>query len=151
MRNLKKILALVLALVLSLSLVTIASGADFNDADEIELTEAVDVMTAIGVLEGHNTGDFAPKGTLTREQAAKIITYMLLGDSADRLSVASTSFSDVAANHWSAADIEYCTTLGIIAGYGDGRFNPSGTLTGYAFAKMLLTALGYDATTEGDQ
>ena len=148
MRNLKKILALVLALVLSLSLVTIASGADFNDADEIELTEAVDVMTAIGVLEGHNTGDFAPQGTLTREQAAKIITYMLLGDSADRLSVASTSFSDVAANHWSAADIEYCTTLGIIAGYGDGRFNPSGTLTGYAFAKMLLTAIGYDAEIE---
>ena len=105
MRNLKKILALVMALVLSLSLVTIASGADFNDADEITLTEAVDVMTAIGVLEGHNTGDFAPKGTLTREQAAKIITYMLLGENADRLSVASTSFSDVAATRWSAADI----------------------------------------------
>ena len=109
MRNLKKILALVLALVLSLSLVTIASGADFNDADEIELTEAVDVMTTIGVFEGHNTGAFAPKGTLTREQAAKIITYMLLGESADRLSVGSTSFSDVSASYWAAADIEYCT------------------------------------------
>ena len=74
MRNLKKILALVLALVMSLSLVTIASGADFNDADEITLTEAVDVMTAIGVLEGHNTGDFAPQGTLTREPAGPPLT-----------------------------------------------------------------------------
>ena len=148
MRNLKKILALVLALVLSLSLVTIASGADFNDADEIELTEAVDVMTTIGVLEGHNTGDFAPQGTLTREQAAKIITYMLLGENAERLSVSSTSFSDVAADRWSAADIEYCTTLGIIAGNGDGTFGPTKALTGYAFAKMLLTALGYKADAE---
>ena len=149
MRNLKKILALVLALVLSLSLVTIASGADFNDADEITLTEAVDVMTTIGVLEGHNTGDFAPQGTLTREQAAKIITYMLLGENADKLSVGSSRYSDVAVTRWSAPAIEYCATLGIVAGNGDDTFNPAGTLTGYAFAKMLLTALGYKAETEG--
>ena len=149
MRNLKKILALVLALVLSLSLVTIASGADFNDADEITLTEAVDVMTTIGVFEGHNTGAFAPKGTLTREQAAKIITYMLLGENADKLSVGTSRYSDVAVTRWSAPAIEYCATLGIVAGNGDSTFNPAGTLTGYAFAKMLLTALGYKAETEG--
>ena len=149
MRNLKKILALVLALVMSLSLVTIASGADFTDADEIELTEAVDVMTTIGVFEGHNTGAFAPKGTLTREQAAKIITYMLLGENADKLSVGTSRYSDVAVTRWSAPAIEYCATLGIVAGNGDGTFNPAGTLTGYAFAKMLLTALGYKSSVEG--
>ena len=149
MRNLKKILALVLALVMSLSLVTIASGADFTDADEIELTEAVDVMTTIGVFEGHNTGAFAPKGTLTREQAAKIITYMLLGENADKLSVGTSRYSDVAVTRWSAPAIEYCSTLGIVAGNGDGTFNPAGTLTSYAFAKMLLTALGYKSSAEG--
>ena len=149
MRNLNKILALVLALVMSLSLVTIASGADFTDADEIEFTEAVDVMTTIGVLEGHNTGAFSPKGTLTREQAAKIITYMLLGENADKLSVSSSRYSDVAVTRWSAPAIEYCATLGIVAGNGDNTFKPANTLTGYAFAKMLLTALGYKAETEG--
>ena len=73
---------------------------------------------------------------------------MLLGENAERLSVASSSFSDVSASYWAAADIEYCTTLGIIAGNGDGTFGPTKALTGYAFAKMLLTALGYKADAE---
>ena len=75
MRNLKKILALALALVMSLSLVTVANAAiDFDDVDEIEHQEAVDVMTAIGVIDGMTADEFGPEGTLTREQAAKIIS-----------------------------------------------------------------------------
>ena len=74
MRNLKKILALVLALVMSLSLVTIANAVDFKDADEIDYEEAVAVMSAIGVIEGMDDGNFDPDGILTREQAAKLIT-----------------------------------------------------------------------------
>ena len=79
MRNLKKILALVLALVMSMSLVTIANASDFTDADDITYEEAADVMSTIGVIEGFEDGSFDPDGTLTREQAAKLVTYMLLG------------------------------------------------------------------------
>ena len=149
MRNLKKVLALVLALVMSMSLVTIANASDFTDSDKITYTEAVDVMTGIGVLNGLDTGAFNPTGTLTREQAAKIICTMLLGDNADKLGSTSSSFTDVAVTRWSSPYIEYCASSGIIAGVGNGQFNPTGKLTGYAFAKMLLVALGYNATTEG--
>ena len=34
---------------------------------------------------------------------------------------------------------------GILAGTGNGNFDPEGELTGLAFAKMMLVALGYDA------
>ncbi len=149
MRNLKKVLALVLALVMSLSLVTIANAADFTDVDEINYKEAVDVMTAIGVIDGLDTGAFNPKGILTREQAAKIICTMLLGDGAANLGTTTSSFTDVAPTRWSAPYIEYCASIGIIAGNGNGTFNPTGKLTGHAFAKMLLGALGYDAKAEG--
>ena len=118
MRNLKKVLALVLALVMSLSLVTIANASiDFTDADDVKYEEAVDVMSSIGVIEGFETGAFNPNGTLTREQAAKIITYMMLGQTqADKLVTTIAPYSDVAATRWSAGAIAYCTNEGILSG-----------------------------------
>ena len=126
MRNLKKVLALVLALVMSLSLVTIANAADFSDNADIDYSEAVDVMVAAGIIDGVGNNSFDPNGTLTREQAAKLITYMLLGENSDNLGVESSSFNDVAATRWSAPAIEYCATMGIIDGAGDGNFYPAG-------------------------
>ena len=149
MRNLKKILALVMALVMSLSLVTIANASDFTDSDEITYEEAADVMNAIGIIEGFEDGSFDPDGTLTREQAATLVTRMLLGDNADRLGIESSTFNDVAVDRWSAPYIEYCVSLGLIDGAGDGNFYPAGQLTGYAFAKILLTAIGYSSEKEG--
>ena len=148
MRNLKKILALVMALAMSLSLVTIANAVDFTDSDDINYEEAVEVMSAIGVINGMDDGSFDPNGTLTREQAAKLVTYMLMGDNAENLGVEGSTFKDVAATRWSASAIEYCVAMGIIDGAGDGNFYPAGQLTANAFAKVLLTALGYDSEAE---
>jgi hypothetical protein len=51
-------------------------------------------------------------------------------------------------DHAFAGVIAYCKTAGIISGYKDGSFQPGGTLTGYAFSKMLLGALGYKSDVE---
>ncbi len=143
----KKLLALVLALVMSMSLVTISNAADFADAKDIDNKEAVEVMNAIGVLIGDENGKFNPDANLTRAQAAKIICVMLLGkDAADGLNLKST-FSD--ASGWAESYIAYCASQGIVAGVGNGKFDPDGQLTGYQFAKMLLVALGYKADLEG--
>ena len=142
----KKLLALVLALVMSMSLVTISNAA-YSDKADIDLKEAVDVLSAVGVFEGSD-GRFDPKANLTREQAAKLVAYLQLGQkSADAL-VGGNKFTDVAANRWSAGYVDYCATTGVVAGVGNGQFNPTGSLTALQFGKMLLVCLGYDATTE---
>ena len=152
MRNLKRTLSLALAAVMLMGMMVVGAGAaskDFTDAGEIKNVEAVDVMVALGILEGGDKGDFQPNSILTREQAAKIICYLLLGtESAEKLTTNSAVFSDVAANRWSAPYISYCVNLGILAGDGQGHFFPEGKLTGAAFAKMLLVALGYDPKIE---
>ena len=146
----KKLLALVLALVMTLGLATIsANAATYSDADDIDYTEAVDVMSAIGVFNGMD-GAFNPDGTLTREQGAKIIAYMLLGEKkAEKLTVSNAPFEDVAADRWSAPYIAYCVANKIVDGIGNGKFDPAGQLTGHAFGKMLLTALGIEGEYTG--
>ena len=144
----KKLLALVLALVMSMSLVTISNAA-FKDADKIDYKEAVDVMNAVGVFVGDEKGNFNAKDNLTREQAAKIIAYLELGEKAADALVGSATFTDVAATRWSAGFVSYCAQAGVVSGNGDGTFAPAGQLTALQFGKMLLVEIGYDAKAAG--
>ena len=144
----KKLLALVLALVMSMSLVTISNAA-FKDADKIDYKEAVDVMNAVGVFIGDEKGNFNAKENLTREQAAKIIAYLELGSKAADALVGGATFTDVASTRWSAGFVGYCAQAGVVNGVGNSKFDPAGQLTALQFGKMLLVELGYDAKAAG--
>ena len=147
----KKFLSLVLALVMTMSLVTVSAGAkDFTDSSKIAYDEAVDVMSAVKVIDGYTDGSFNPSATLTRGAAAKIICNLILGPTTASALVADAApYKDVPTNHTFAGYIAYCQKEGIISGYADGTFKPANSLTGYAFMKMLLGALGYKADQEG--
>ena len=147
----KKFLSLVLALVMTMSLVTVSAGAkDFTDSSKIAYDEAVDVMSAVKVIDGYTDGSFNPSATLTRGAAAKIICNLILGPTTASALVADAApYKDVPTNHTFAGYIAYCQKTGIISGYADGTFKPANSLTGYAFMKMLLGALGYKADQEG--
>ena len=156
MRTLKKTLSLVLVVAMVLGLCVVGASAknavdDFTDADKIgtAYTEAVGVMTGIGVIKGMGDGTLSPTGNYTRAQAAKIITYMLIGEKAAESLVCTTApFEDVAANHWAAGYIAFCVEQGIIDGMSATTFEPEGQLTGFQWAKMLLCAVGFGSKGE---
>ena len=150
MRNLKKILALVLSLMMVLSVMVTASATDFADDADITNKEAVEVMSALGILKGVD-GKFVPNGTLERAQAAKIIAFIKLGPDTDELvkGTGSDKFTDVTGG-WAYDYISYCAGEGIISG-DQGKFFPKNTLTGYEFGKMVLNAAGIEGTYTGSQ
>ena len=144
----KKLLALVLALVMTMSLVTISNAA-FSDADKIDHKEAVEVMNALGVINGMPDGSFAPAGNVTRAEMAKMITIIMLGDiDAAAFKGTATDLTDIN-GHWAEGYIKYCYSQGVIAGRGDGTFAPNANVTAVEAAKMLLVAIGYNATVQG--
>ena len=153
MRNLKRALSLVLAAMMLIGMMVVGANAatkDFTDKDEIQNKEAVNVMVSLNVIAGKEDGSyFDPTGTLTRAEMAKLVTYVMNGGVEPVLGTKVTpTYSDIK-GHWAEKYIEYCTSMGIIVGDGAGKFNPEGTLTASQCAKMLLTAMNYDANVFG--
>jgi len=134
---------LVLLIAVVLSSLCITALADFSDHNEIgeAYREAVEKMTEKGILNGFPDGTFKPGNTLTREQGAKIVVYIVLGDKVNDLECDESPFEDVEKDRWSAPCIKWCADREILLGYGDGRFGPHDLLTGDQFAKMLMCAL----------
>ena len=128
---------------------TMFASAAFTDQADIKATDAVDMLVALGVVDGFEDGSFQPNGTVTRAQMAKMIYVLRTGKSdASAYNNDKTSFTDIN-SHWAAGYIKYCQSLGIIAGKSNTKFDPNGKVTAQEAAKMLLVTLGYNAEKAG--
>lgn len=156
MRNLKRVLSLVLASIMLVGMMVVGASAvdtynDFNDKDEIVNKDAVSLLVTLNVINGKEDGShFDPTGNVTRAEMAKMISVILNrgADINSQYATLNNGLTDVA-NNWAVGHINYCYSLDIIAGRGDGKFDPTANVTAVEAAKMLLSAAGYDASIEG--
>ena len=151
MRNLKKILALVLALVMSFSLMATANA--FTDSDKINGTyeEAVEVLSGLKVFQGYDNGSFVPQGSITRAEVAAIIYRIVTGDVTDKqvgIYADYNKFNDVKSTSWYAGYVNFCANAEYIKGYDAKTFGPNDPVTGYQALAMILRAVGYDKNGE---
>ena len=149
----KKLLALVLALVMTLSLAVVGSNAAFKDADKVNETysEAVNVLSGMKVFQGYIDGSFQPKGAITRAEVAAIVYRLYTGDVKDAqasLYATYNKFSDMNGAKWAAGYIGYCANAGLVKGYDAKTFGPADKVTGYQALAMILRAVGYDKNGE---
>ena len=163
MRNLKKFLALVLAMVMAMSLMVTANAATKSSKfpnEEIDpgLVEAVDVLAGLEVFKGQNTtgaadaeATFAPKEEITRKEVAALIYRVFSTDVKDtktHLYKDYANFSDVNSESWYAGYVGLCANHNIIKGSNNGRFYPDNKVTGYEVLAMILRVVGYDEEGE---
>ena len=101
MRTLKKVLALSLVFAMAF---TMMAGAAFKDQDKIDssLTDDIQLLTALGVFQGDENGNFNPTDNVRRSEAAKMI-YVLKNNGVVVGAVAFqgvSMYSDVPVGHW---------------------------------------------------
>ena len=154
MRNLKKILALVLALVMSLSLMATAGASQFPDVDEGNpYATAIDVLDELKVFQGFDDGTFKPTETLNRAQAAVLVYRIATGDVENKYLdnytfMQQSKFTDLDGYNWAKGYINYCQNAGIVVGTSATTFDPGAKVTGYQLLVMLLRTLGYGKAGE---
>ena len=155
MSNLKKVLALVLVLALSLTMFAgaIETVLPYDDVEELtaEQLDSLKLLYALGVIKGD--GDSVnPTDTLTRGELAAILYRLYTGDAEEKyVSTYSTDcpyFDDVEAGKWYVPYVNWAYIKGVIAGYGNGNFGPEDNVTGVQAATMLSRLVGYEIGSE---
>lgn len=121
----KKITAIILAVLMLASLTASASEIKFSDVAETDKGyEAIYKLVNAGVLVGDGDGTFRPNDGLTRAEFCKIINLIF-----NYKEKAETNFSDVKETDWYYNDVLIAKKAGYIAGYGDDTFRGENMLT----------------------
>lgn len=126
------------------AIVPVASAAEFQDAASISswAKEAVQFLTDKGYIQGDEKGNFNPAGTLTRAEAAEILSKAL-----DLKASGTEDFSDVSENDWFYNAV-LATSPELFDGMGNGKFEPKAQLTREQAAKVIVQ--GYQLTGKAD-
>ena len=125
------------------------AGAAFTDQADIKATDAVNMLSSLGVITGYTDGSYQPNKVVTRAEMAKMI-FVVRNNKIDDSAYQSnySKLTDIS-NHWAKGYIKFCESQGIIAGRGNNKFDPDSPVTGVEAAKMLLVVAGYDTDKAG--
>ena len=131
---------------------TMFAGAAFTDSADINAdnADAVELLTALNIIDGYEDGSFNPDGVVTRAEMAKMIYTIRNGgnDDASAYETVTTSFTDIN-GHWAEGYIKYLQNTGIVSGKSATKFDPDSQVTTGEAMKMALVLAGYDEAHAG--
>ena len=139
----KKALSIVIAMAMTLSLLTLGAAAKgtYSDTQGTWAEAAIERWRGYGMIQGNN-GKFDPNGDLTRGQMATMLTRLLKLAAAE-----SAGFSDITDETWCADAVNRCAAAGIMLG-NNGKAMPNAPITRQEAMVMLARALGVAPVTD---
>ena len=113
----------------------------FPDVDPTsEVGIAVEKLFTLGIVKGKPNGNYAPKDTISRAEAARIMYGVLeLEEYVNETGI--KKYPDVPLNHWAYKEISTISDWEVMNGYSTGNFGPADTLTRGQMAHILRKAL----------
>jgi len=146
----RRMLSLLIAAAVSLSLAGGPAAASFKDIKDNDVALAAATLQSFGIISGYEDGTFRPDEKLSRAQFCKLaVMAMGLGESANTYA-AKTFFTDVRGGSWAAGYVNLAYKAGIVDGYGNGVFGAGDGVSYGQAATVLLRMLGYKASDIGD-
>ena len=143
----RKILSLILVFAMTVSLLTVGTGAvepTYGDTAGHWAESSIERWSGHGIIQGSN-GLFDPNGQLTCAQLATILAKLLKLPAAK-----DAGFTDNTADAWYYDAINRCAAAGILNGNGDGTVTPEAPITRERAMVMLARALGIEPIREPD-
>ncbi|MDG2738444.1 S-layer homology domain-containing protein, partial [Vibrio parahaemolyticus] len=126
------------------ALYVLKDGSKFNNPygdinqNSTMFPEEILMLTNAGVFTGDEKGNFRPKAPVNRAEMAQILT------NAFQLSAKQKhTFNDVPSGFWGENAISAVQSTGIASGTGEGKFEPSKTVTREQYAQFLYNTLKY--------
>ena len=143
----RKILSLILVFAMTVSLLTVGTGAvepTYGDTAGHWAESSIERWSGHGIIQGSN-GLFDPNGQLTCAQLATILAKLLKLPAAK-----DAGFTDNTADAWYYDAINRCAAAGILNGNGDGTVTPEAPITRERAMVMLARALGIEPIRKPD-
>lgn len=124
-------------------------GYVFGDVPETHwAAEAIANLKVKGIINGVDDTNFAPNGTVTREQFVKILCAASGVDIMDTAAVNTNQFSDVELNAWYAPYICTAYELGIVNGVSENTFGVGQDISRQDICTLICRALSLSNTAQ---
>lgn len=169
MSNIKRVISMLLAAAMILSMSTFVAFAEDSttneeaaDAvlssaagtelasmpnDDVQYADAYKFDYSMGLFEMLEDG-YWQKEKVTRAEFATIVAKMLKANTAGYPRYGSSPYVDIDASNFAYSSVCYLTEIGILSGDGNSEFRPNDPILVNEASKMIMCALGYQDACE---
>ena len=152
MSNIKRILSLTIVFIMTatMALTAVSAATLPNDVIGTKYEEAVELLNALNIMVGDDTGEFRLEDPIKRSEVAKIATAISGLTEVAESTKTQANFPDVSASHWANGYINVSQAQGFVIGDDTGKFRPDDNISFAEAVTIMMRALGYDPAAKSN-